>query len=266
MTPGVKVILDSISQGVRLTTFEVVCPVHTWTHVLTHRALSRNAQSHRAIPVAKLIEKATYTPTDWGAKGKGMAPTKSIEDLSTIHQLTAEWDAARQNAIATARRLDGLGLHKELANRVLSPFLYVTALVSATEWTNFLALRADVSSGVQGDTFDVASAIKTSLAIHTPTERTSHFPFVTGTEWEKHKRGPSLSAARCARVSYTSHDGEIDLDKDLELADTLTANKHYSPFEHVAMSYVEEDVKLNYANYRAPWIQWRHFEHRWSKP
>jgi len=194
-----------------------------------------------------------------------MAPSKSIEDEETIQALRAEWETARQNAIVTARRLDALGLHKELANRVLTPFLYITALVSATEWDNFLELRANPAGDVQGDTFDVAFAIKTALVTSTPIWREIHLPFVSGTEWETHPKSPLISAARCARVSYTSHDGDVDLQKDVELAERLLANQHKSPFEHVAVAYREEGVRLNYANYRDPWLQWRHFEHRWSK-
>ena len=46
-----------------------------------------------------------------------------------------------------------------------------------------------------------------------------------------------ISVARCARVSYLTHDGKRDYAKDLELYDRLLdggANGHWSPFEHVA--------------------------------
>ena len=44
-----------------------------------------------------------------------------------------------------------------------------------------------------------------------------------------------LSVARCARVSYLTHDGKRDRAKDLELYERLLgggANGHWSPFEH----------------------------------
>lgn len=43
-----------------------------------------------------------------------------------------------------------------------------------------------------------------------------------------------ISVARCARVSYLTHDGKRDIDKDLELFERLRTSRHYSPFEHVA--------------------------------
>lgn len=43
-----------------------------------------------------------------------------------------------------------------------------------------------------------------------------------------------ISVARCARVSYLTHDGKRDIEKDLELFEKLRASRHWSPFEHVA--------------------------------
>jgi len=44
----------------------------------------------------------------------------------------------------------------------------------------------------------------------------------------------TVSAARCARVSYLTHDGQRDLDKDVELYHRLVRDGHLSPLEHVA--------------------------------
>lgn len=43
-----------------------------------------------------------------------------------------------------------------------------------------------------------------------------------------------IATARCARLSYMTHDGEIDYEKDIKLHDQLLESKHYSPFEHCA--------------------------------
>jgi len=42
----------------------------------------------------------------------------------------------------------------------------------------------------------------------------------------------TISAARCARLSYTTHDGNIDKEKDIELHDRLLKSGHMSPLEH----------------------------------
>lgn len=46
-----------------------------------------------------------------------------------------------------------------------------------------------------------------------------------------------ISVARCARVSYLTHDGKRDIEKDLELFERLRTSGHWSPFEHVATPY-----------------------------
>ena len=61
-----------------------------------------------------------------------------------------------------------------------------------------------------------------------------------------------LSAARCARVSYLTHNGVRDQNKDLELAFKLRSDGHWSPFEHVAVA-----VPGKHANYNG-WLQYRH--------
>ena len=45
-----------------------------------------------------------------------------------------------------------------------------------------------------------------------------------------------VCTARCARVSYLTHEGDRDVAKDIELHDQLSTNKHWSPFEHVAQA------------------------------
>jgi hypothetical protein len=52
-----------------------------------------------------------------------------------------------------------------------------------------------------------------------------------------------VSVARCARVSYLTHDGKRDLQADLELHDRLLTSGHMSPFEHAARPMTDEDVK-----------------------
>jgi thymidylate synthase ThyX len=48
-----------------------------------------------------------------------------------------------------------------------------------------------------------------------------------------------ISVARCARVSYLTHDGKRDIEKDLELFERLRTSGHWSPFEHVATPYYQ---------------------------
>jgi thymidylate synthase ThyX len=62
-----------------------------------------------------------------------------------------------------------------------------------------------------------------------------------------------VSAARCARVSYLTHEGKRDIEKDIELCERLRTDRHLSPFEHVA---TPGDDRSFHANFRG-WIQMR---------
>ena len=67
-----------------------------------------------------------------------------------------------------------------------------------------------------------------------------------------------ISVARCARVSYLTHDGKRDIDKDLELYARLIGGSgtgHWSPFEHIAMSTESSSSSGNLKG----WIQYRKF-------
>ena len=62
-----------------------------------------------------------------------------------------------------------------------------------------------------------------------------------------------ISAARCARVSYLTHEGKREIAKDLELYERLKEDRHLSPFEHVAKPALDAGF---HANFRG-WVQMR---------
>lgn len=53
----------------------------------------------------------------------------------------ATWLTARDEAVIYAETLLDLGLHKQIANRLLEPFMWAEVVVTATEWDNFFKLR-----------------------------------------------------------------------------------------------------------------------------
>ena len=60
---GARILADSISlTGKRLTTFEVVIPRIVLAEFNTHRTMSRNSASSRAIPVEKQIARVEREP------------------------------------------------------------------------------------------------------------------------------------------------------------------------------------------------------------
>ena len=64
-----------------------------------------------------------------------------------------------------------------------------------------------------------------------------------------------IATARCARLSYNNHDGEIDYQKDIELHDKLLKSKHASPMEHCAQC---QNNDKWYANFKG-WKSYRKF-------
>src|SRR3954452_23556453 len=141
-----KILKDSISAaGARLTTFEVTIPRIVLAEFNTHRVFSRNSASSRAIPVAKsieMVEDDPFVPEVFAANQKGMQGDDPL-DARNEAEAARVWHDALFDAIFHAKKLEELGLHKALANRILEPFKWHTIIVTATEWDNFFALRTD---------------------------------------------------------------------------------------------------------------------------
>lgn len=241
----VKIILDSVSpDGARLTTLTAKYPRFIHAEMLTHRVFSRNTSSSRAIPMAKLRQQVIddpVMPIHWGRNQPGMQASEEIGQIER-HEANRLWRVACAQAIATHRKMEALGLHKQVANRVLEPFLWTTCLISSTTWGNFLTLRRDKDA--QPEMQKIATMIGDALEASKPVERTLHLPYWTdedeeytqqnieGWAWKRARKG--ISAARCARVSYLNHEGDRDIDRDLDLAGKLVSSRHWSALEHPA--------------------------------
>ncbi len=132
-----------------------------------------------------------------------------------------------------------LGTHKQIANRLLEPFLWQTVIVTATEWRNFFALRChpDADPALQY----IAVMMRTAYDDSTPNlcgYEEWHLPLV-GDAQDRHnplvrQHVKEVAVGRCARVSYLTHDGVRDPAADIRLHDRLASAGHLSPFEHVA--------------------------------
>ena len=139
-----KVICDSISeQGVRLTTFEIEYPRIVMSEFNTHRAVSRNSSSSRAIPVSKMLEHTqtvNLKPIYFGSKKSGMQAGDELVGGDLINAKLF-WEAALFDAVTWATELDELGVAKEVTNRLVEPFQLVKVVCTATDWDNFFNLR-----------------------------------------------------------------------------------------------------------------------------
>lgn len=292
MTISVKIIADSVSpHGIRLTTFQLRYPRFIHSEFLTHRMFSRNASSSRAIPVAKLIEdieRDPAMPIHWGKNQPGMQAREAL-DAHAEEEAFATWTDALESAISCAKNMARINAHKQIVNRLLEPFSHINVLVTATDYENFFALR--LHEDAQPEIKMLADAMWNARETSTPTPLNVgdwHLPYVTKQDGslayrflktgritrdeppleEIQKTLTQISVARCARVSYLTHEGkESTVEEDLKLYGRLVGSSplHASPAEHQATPDEEnyqEGAVLDWehpelhGNFRG-WIQYR---------
>jgi thymidylate synthase ThyX len=266
-----KIIEDSISpDGIRLTTMQLMFPRFILPEFNTHRVFSRNASSSRAIPVAKMIEQVRTNPAmpvHWGKNQPGMQANEQLTgpDLAGAQDL---WDLAAQQAANIAETMNRIGLHKQVANRILEPFQHIHVVVTATDWDNFFALRCHPDA--QPEIRELADRMAEAIGVSQPMIRGYgqwHLPYVSQDERDdiSDPLGSTatllrISAARCARVSYLTHDGKTpDIEKDLELFQRLVGSEpiHASPTEHQATPLGGISLRGNLCGNFDRWIQHR---------
>jgi thymidylate synthase ThyX len=263
-----NVILDSIPTNPqnknRLTTVE--CTFHRFilAELNTHRVFSRSSASSRAIPVYKNVDKIQAGniayPVKWTAEQKGMSGADTLND-ETKGVAKREWKSAAFNAAHYAEKLIEQNVHKSIVNRLLEPFMWHTAIISSTEWQNFFDQRC--SPLAQPEMRLLAEAVQKAIAEASPVERSLHAPYIQNDEVNLDDAiKVRLSAARCARVSYLTHDGRRDYAADESLFQRLvTADPpHWSPLEHVATEHHSAFSPGNFVG----WDQARHHVSMWG--
>ncbi len=191
-------------------------------------------------------------------------------EVDDIEAATASWLRARDAALVEAKYLSSLGVHKSLVNRLTEPFMWITVVMTATNWKNLFRLRFHPDAEIH---FQVlAESMKKALESGTPALKNFgdwHLPYIQSHELEaleemgyagdKQNYLNTLkraSVARCARVSYLTHDGVPNLANDEKLFERLITGSgfgHWSPHEHVAMSATKDTVSGPYRGF----IQYR---------
>ena len=259
-----KVVAMSVhNYGPILTTLELRYPRFIHAEFMTHRMFSRNASSSRAIPTKKMIEQVESNPAmpiSWGKNRPGMQATEELSAEGADHAAHV-WDRAAREATARAYDLYTLGVHKQIVNRILEPFQFITVIVTATEWDNFFKLRLHPDS--QPEIQELARVMREAMD-KAPLDFLDldewHLPYIDMATWgESPATAQMCSVARCARVSYLNHDNtEPNIDADAALHNRLKESGHMSPFEHVARPVDAEVSNRFYRNYRG-WISYRVF-------
>jgi thymidylate synthase ThyX len=269
MSYACSILADSgSSAGHRLTTFQITFPRFVLAEFNTHRMLSRNSASSRAIPVEKriaMIESDPFVPEAFAANKHGMQAGEALDEAEQ-EKCREIWLNAADNAAFHASCLAEMGVHKQWANRLLEPFAWHTVIVTATEWANFWALR--ISEHAQPEIRIIASMMRQCFDESVPSHVTQgewHLPLV-GREYgdgpnavlSHPDRFVKICVARCARVSYLTHEGVRDPEADLALYDRLVSSGHMSPLEHAArpMTAAELSIGRWCGNFRG-WVQHR---------
>lgn len=258
-----KILADSVGpNGVRLTTWELTYARFSHSQLLTHRLFSRNSASSRAIPTRKLMRQILRDPAlpiFWGKNQSGMQARGELAGWRRWLAMQV-WLKFRFVALAAAWTLYGLGLHKQLANRLLEPWMFITVIVTATEWRNWYRLRChdDAQPEIQW----LAQEMRRLHNESVPTRLEAgewHLPLIhPGDKFEARfgwYKVQKIAVARCARVSYLTHANRRDYDEDVVLHDRLAKSGHWSPFEHVAQAQEENEVRWS-GNFQG-WTQYR---------
>lgn len=290
----VEILLDSINvaNDSRITTWVLEYPRFVHSEFLTHRMFSKNSASSRAIPFEKFVEQITTNPAlpvFWGKNQSGM---QAVEELSNEYEdatsyysnlltprqrVETYWLEARDEAIKQATRLNSMGCHKQIVNRILEPWFHIRVIMTATEISNFFALRAHKDAQPEiaalaslmlekynestpqrlnpgewhipfGDKLDIVRLEETYLKINNLLHIEANHSYFAELEELKKK----IAVARCARVSYYNFDGKDDYAADIKLCDRLFGStpRHLSPAEHVAQAAEEDKYIGNFRGFK----------------
>lgn len=263
MACEVKVIEDSINpyNGIRLTTFQLRYWRSIHAEFMTHRVFSRNASSSRAIPINTFLKQVWNNPAGpihWGANQSGM---KARKELTGFKKWFAQfmWQFTGKVVCSFVWLVNKVSKpHKQVFNRLLEPWQYISVIVTATEWDNWFELRNHPDA--QPEIQELARMMKEEMDSSVPRVQQYHLPYVADKD---HFNGDrelrsieelmKISTARCARVSYLTHDGRIPtIENDLKLFDQLVGSVplHASPTEHSAVAIEESEFNKNFRGWK----------------
>lgn len=285
MTIKAEIVADTVNPArVRITTFRLTYPNIIHPEFLTHREKSRNSASNRAIPTEKylgVLKSDPFVPEVFYENKSGMV---GGEPLPPEAQAEAKrvWLDACNFAIQQTEKLHALNVHKQHANRLLSPFIYVETLATATTWDNFFALR--LAPDAQPEIQDLAGAmLEAYRSANKVQAQRIHLPYVNDDEiaevLERSKEYIALtkeyvkdnmfhvsqeqsfyplmfiSANRCKRVSFLRLDKHLSLEKEIAGGIDMYQRFHFSPLEHPALALCVHKVKNS--NFHPSWMQFR---------
>lgn len=280
-----KIVADSISSaGKRITSFEVNLPKVLLAEFNTHRMVSKNWSSSRAIPTAAFVDLPSFEPVYWGANQSGMCA--KAEEIGDVEAAKRIWNTAIGDCKKASSELQRAGLHKQWANRPNDWHTMARGVATATEWQNFFNLR--MHADAQPEIRLLAESMSMQIADSVPFELGAnewHLPYI-----QRHRASLDrlvystevdgtidldsarvISASCCAQVSYRKND--TSLEKAQRVFSMLNIGSketipHFSPLEHQAtpmsdvpgfipgVTHMDRNAKFWSANF-CGWIQYR---------
>lgn len=177
-----EVVQHTKSGDTELITVQIDTPKFIVSQINTHRYLSRNYQSSRAMPVLKQMEQikeAPFMPVYYGTAQKGMVAGEELDGWKLLAAKGTIYTLSRISLLAV-KCMQKLGVSKEIANRYLEPWMVTRGIITATrkDWEAFFKLRLNYDS--QPEIRVLAQCIKDGIEDSTPFELNVgewHVPF-----------------------------------------------------------------------------------------
>lgn len=244
-----KVIADSTFRYDRLITLEIELHRFVLPEFNTHRSVSRNFQSSRAVPVKQMIEQVRNNPAlpvHWGKNEPGMVANEQVSE-GMLQAAKECWIKTAKDAARKAEIFVEMGLHKQIVNRLLEPFMWTKGVATATidDWQAFLKLRLhkDAQPEIKALAYEIGQAIINSSSAEL-SDGDWHMPYFGDGYYLKGcgidvEEAVMISASCAGQVSYRKLDDSLE--KAKKIYDMLNLPSegvypenppHFSPTEH----------------------------------
>lgn len=202
-----KIVADSVTDKEhRLPTLEVVMPRYILAEFNTHRMLSKNSASSRAIPFNKMVKEVQerpFIPIAWQKNHPGMQGTEYLSKtdkynligfMSVMIDTLANYPTGTQEFENYSKKVEE---KVEIINTLLQEYLHLEKTLD--EWWLFARDKSVESASIMY-VFDVTKQFANRLL----EPFMYHKVLVSGTEWE------NFFNLRCP--SYTFHNDDSDND------------------------------------------------------
>lgn len=263
-----KVLKDSVNpyNSERFTSFEIQLPKVLLAELNTHRALSKNLMSSRAIPNGSFVDIESFEPQQFRKNQSGMeASNEIVDDVDAVRKV---WGEIIDFCKAGSKRLSELGLHKQWTNRPNDWHVMAKGVLSGTDWENFKWLRNDMSA--QPEFEELAKCLVAAFDASTPQMLQHgewHLPYIK-TDLDVNNvfqyidssgqlltlvEAQKISTSCCAQVSYRRLNDTKEKAMDIYYKLFSGAKKHMSPTEH-------QGTPIRCTSVNVPWnpMTWQH--------